>query len=102
MAGVVWVELDDEGGHPGSLDLGPGVLVPTRTVRQSRRVERRGLPRPDRTQVRLVVASALCYAVGYPVALAADQPWGWLLVTLGGVLLVGLLFVTVRRIDRGA
>ncbi len=59
------------------------------------------LPRPDRLQVRLGIASALCYAVGYPVAIAADQQWGWLLVTLGGVLLAGLVVVTVRRVDRG-
>jgi hypothetical protein len=48
------------------------------------------------------VASALCYAVGYPVALAANMQWGWLLVTLGGVLLLWLIFVTIRRIDRRA
>ena len=50
----------------------------------------------------LALASALCYAVGYPVALAADQQWGWLLVTLGGALLAALVVVTVRRIDRRA
>ena len=44
----------------------------------------------------------MCYAVGYPVALAADQSWGWLLVTMGGVLLVALLVTIVRRIDRRA
>ena len=60
------------------------------------------LPRPDRRQVVLALASALCYAVGYPVALAADQQWGWLLVTLGGVLLAALVVVTVHRIDRSA
>jgi hypothetical protein len=52
--------------------------------------------------VGLAVASALCYAVGYPVALVADQPWGWVLVTLGGVLLAALVVVTVRRVDRSA
>ena len=49
----------------------------------------------------LGVASALCYALGYPIALGLDSPWGWLLVTLGGVLLAALLVVTIRRIDRG-
>ena len=58
--------------------------------------------RPTRTQVSLGVASALCYATGYPLALVADSPWGWLLVTLGGVLLAGLVVVTVRRIDRSS
>jgi hypothetical protein len=40
--------------------------------------------------------------VGYPVALVADQSWGWLVVTLGGILLAALVLVTVRRIDRSA
>lgn len=75
--------------------------MPEDGVRHPRRVERSGLPRPDRTQVRIALAAAACYAVGYPVALAADQPWGWILVTLGGVLLAALVVVTVRRIERG-
>jgi hypothetical protein len=50
--------------------------------------------------MRLGIASALCYAIGYPVALVANQPWGWLLVTLGGVLLLWLGVVTIRRVDR--
>ena len=78
------------------------VLVPSPGIGHSRHVEPRRLPRPDRTQVGLGCASALCYAVGYPVALAADQSWGWLLVTLGGVLLMALLVTVVRRIDRRA
>jgi hypothetical protein len=44
--------------------------------------------------------SAACYALGYPIALIADNPLGWVLVTLGGVVLAALLVVTVRRIDR--
>ena len=58
--------------------------------------------RPTRSQVTLGVTSALCYAAGYPLALVLDSPWGWLLVTLGGVLLAALVVVTVRRIDRGS
>jgi type VI protein secretion system component VasK len=65
-------------------------------------VQLRETARPTRTQLRLGVASALCYAVGYPLALVADSPWGWLLVTLGGVLLAALVVVTVRRIDRSS
>jgi hypothetical protein len=47
----------------------------------------------------VAVLSALCYALGYPIALVGNSPWGWLLVTLGGVLLVVLLWLTIRRID---
>ena len=56
--------------------------------------------RPTRAQIVLAAISALCYALGYPIALVANSPWGWLLVTLGGVVLVALLVVTIRRIDR--
>jgi hypothetical protein len=58
--------------------------------------------RPDRTQVVLAVSCALLYAVGYPLALAGGVAFGWVLVTLGGVVLAALVLVTVRRIDRGA
>ena len=74
--------------------------MPLSHLRHSHVVERTPLPRPDRTQVRLGLASASCYAIGYPVALAADRPWGWLLVTAGGVLLLWLGYVTIRRVDR--
>jgi hypothetical protein len=65
-------------------------------------VQLRETARPTRTQTTLGVASAVCYATGYPIALVADSPWGWLLVTLGGVLLATLVVVTVRRIDRSS
>jgi len=48
----------------------------------------------------LFLASAFCYAIGYPVALVANAPWGWVLVTIGGVLLFWLIIVTIRRIER--
>jgi len=64
-------------------------------------VRLRDVARPTRAQTILGVGSALCYALGYPIALGLDSPWGWLLVTLGGVLLAALVVVTVRRIDRG-
>jgi hypothetical protein len=75
------------------------LLVLTPSLRQSHGVEPRRLSRPNKTQVRLFLASAVCYALGYPIALAADQPWGWLLVTLGGVFLLWLGVVTIRRVD---
>jgi len=64
-------------------------------------VRLRDSARPTRAQTSLGVASGLCYALGYPIALGLDSPWGWLLVTLGGVLLAALLVITIRRIDRG-
>jgi hypothetical protein len=42
------------------------------------------------------------YGVGYPLALVADEGLGWVLVMLGGVCLLGLGVVTVRRIHRGS
>ena len=70
------------------------------TVRHSPDVRLRDSARPTRTQVVLAGSSALCYALGYPIALVGNSPWGWLLVTLGGFLLVALLVITIRRIDR--
>ena len=61
-----------------------------------------GPRRPTRAQALLGVGSAVCYAVGYPLALVADLSWGWLLVMLGGLLLIGLGAVTVARIHRGS
>jgi hypothetical protein len=75
-------------------------LVSVRGVGQSQDVERNRMARPNRSQWALGGASAACYALGYPIALIADNPLGWVLVTMGGVLLAILLAVTVRRIDR--
>jgi hypothetical protein len=47
------------------------------------------------------VAAALSYAIGYPVALVGGSAFGWVLVSLGGVLLLALGAVTVRRIHGG-
>jgi hypothetical protein len=55
------------------------------------------LPKPTRTQARLGVGVLLFYAIGYPVALVANSPVGWVLVTIGGVFLLLLGIVTVRR-----
>ncbi|MEO7059387.1 MAG: hypothetical protein ABI083_06700 [Lapillicoccus sp.] len=43
----------------------------------------------------------LAYAVGYPVALMGGSWVGWVLVCLGGVLLMCLGVVTIRRITPG-
>jgi Na+/proline symporter len=53
--------------------------------------------RPNRAQVVLAVLAALSYAIGYPVAIVAHAWLGWVLVTAGGVFLVVLLSVTMRR-----
>ena len=85
-----------------TLPARPGApLVRRVALGQSPDVRLRDAARPTRTQTVLGVASLLCYALGYPIALGLDSPWGWLLVTLGGVLLAALLVVTIRRIDRG-
>ena len=55
---------------------------------------------PDRAQLVLGVATVLAYAVGYPLALVVGSSFGWVLVTLGGVLLLAFGAVTVRRIHR--
>lgn len=44
----------------------------------------------------LATATAACYAVGYPLALVAGSPAGWLLVGLGGVLLLAVGAAVVR------
>ncbi len=53
---------------------------------------------PSQLQIRLGLASALSYASGYPLAIAGGYVIGWALVALGGVLLLALGIVTVRRI----
>ncbi len=48
----------------------------------------------------LAAATAACYAIGYPVALVAGSPLGWVLVGLGGVLLLALGAAVVRGLTR--
>ena len=57
-------------------------------------------PQPTRSQLVTGAAALLCYAVGYPVALLAHSGVGWVFVSAGGVFLLALGVVTVRRIDR--
>ena len=52
--------------------------------------------------IHLGLASAACYLIGYPLALIAGVGFGWVLVTLGGVLLMALGVVLVRRVHVGA
>ena len=55
-----------------------------------------------RAQVVLAACMLLCYGIGYPLALIGRSPTGWLLVTLGGVFLIALGIITVRRIHRSS
>ncbi|MGZ4506605.1 MAG: hypothetical protein ACXVX8_05715 [Blastococcus sp.] len=48
--------------------------------------------------VGLAIATVLCYAVGYPLALIGHSPVGWVFVFLGGPLLLTLGVLTIRRI----
>ena len=61
----------------------------------------RGPPR-DRTLWLLLTATLACYGIGYPVALWGHSAAGWVLVFLGGPLLLLLGALTVRRIHAGA
>lgn len=54
------------------------------------------------SQKLLVIAVVVCYAIGYPVALAVNGAVGWSLVTLGGIFLLALGIVTVRQVHRGS
>ena len=46
----------------------------------------------------LIVATAVCYAVGYPLALVGGSDIGWVLVTLGGPLLISVGVLAIRRL----
>lgn len=61
----------------------------------------RGAPR-DRTLWLLLAATVACYGIGYPVALWGHSSAGWVLVFLGGPLLLALGAFAVRRIHAGA
>lgn len=57
-----------------------------------------GWPRLAPRQRSLLIATVLCYLVGYPVALTVAPAIGWTLVMLGGLCLMGLGVVTIRRV----
>lgn len=46
----------------------------------------------------LLGAAALCYLIGYPLALMAHSAIGWVFVFLGGPLLIASGVVTIRRV----
>jgi hypothetical protein len=60
-----------------------------------------GLPRLPRLEPRqrsLLLATVLCYLLGYPLALTVAPAIGWTLVMIGGLFLLSLGFVTIRRV----
>jgi hypothetical protein len=56
--------------------------------------------RADRALWLLIAATALCYAIGYPLAMIAGSDVGWIFVTLGGPLLIAVLVLLIRRAHR--
>ncbi len=52
----------------------------------------------QRNIIILVVATALCYLIGYPLAIAGHSSIGWILVALGGPLLITLGVIVIRRV----
>jgi fatty acid desaturase len=59
------------------------------------------LPQPNRRQWLLIASAALCYLIGYPLALIGHWAIGWLFVGLGGVVLIVLAAVTIDRVHKG-
>jgi hypothetical protein len=57
--------------------------------------------RPSRSQTISGGAALVSYAVGYPLAIFGHSPIGWIVVMLGGVFLLCLGAITVRRVHRG-
>jgi fatty acid desaturase len=58
--------------------------------------------RPQRRLAALLAATALCYAIGYPLALIGHSAVGWVFVALGGPLLIALGVVVIRRVHFSA
>jgi hypothetical protein len=56
----------------------------------------------QRTLWLLLVATLACYGIGYPLALWGHSDAGWVLVFLGGPLLLTLGVLTVRLLHHGA
>ena len=58
--------------------------------------------RRRRTLWLLLVATVACYGTGYPLALWGHSAAGWVLVFLGGPLLLTLGVLTVRLLHRSS
>ena len=55
-------------------------------------------PRANRRFGIVLAATALCYVVGYPLALVGHSPIGWVFVALGGPFLLALLAMIIHRV----
>ena len=63
----------------------------------------RAITSPDREARALrtlIVATALCYAIGYPIALVGHSNIGGVFVALGGPLLIAVIVLVIRRVQR--
>lgn len=61
------------------------------------------MPTGNRRTLWLLLAATLaCYGIGYPLALWGHSAAGWVLVFLGGPLLLTLGVLTVRMLHQGA
>lgn len=49
-----------------------------------------------------LLGAALCYALGYPLALVEHWAFGWVLVFLGGLFLLAAGALTVRWLHRSS
>lgn len=54
--------------------------------------------RSDRRLVLVLAATALCYLIGYPLALVGHSAIGWIFVALGGPFLLALLGMVIHRV----
>lgn len=75
-------------------------MLPTQPVRgDDAGMSRTGNRSKDRLLWALVAATALCYVIGYPLALIGKSSVGWVLVTLGGPLLAAVVWQVIRRVQ---
>ena len=58
--------------------------------------------RRHRTLVFLLAATAVCYLIGYPLALLGHSNIGWVFVGLGGPLLAASGISVIRQVHRNS
>jgi hypothetical protein len=61
-----------------------------------------GSSRERRRIFAFVTGAAVCYVVGYPLALAGHSDVGWIFVAMGGPFLFGLGIMVIRRVHLSA
>lgn len=55
----------------------------------------------DRRLTLLLIITAACYAIGYPLALIGHSAVGWGFVALGGPFLIAVGVIVIARVHRG-